>query len=305
MSIHPAGSVPVGSNRLVPGLGSFIGNTADIPTFALTAVGTAAWAACSLRKLRAGYTGAAIRVVRSSDSAELDIGFLGNGLNIPALMNHVGSGTGYVKKMYDQSGNGRDFVQSGAVGVMPQIVIAGTLQTVNGLPAIYYDLTNGKGLTYDATANTTFQDSVVAGVVRFASDGGNNARILAGRNSGDANDYDASSAIFAYRPGTNQQIASYNNAQQSTSSYTYSTLSTIRTVTDSGKGTVVLAVDGTEASGATSNNPSLRYFCTGDVLGFGSPLKGYINEFILWNSVLTSTQLSALQANQKAYWGTP
>jgi hypothetical protein len=48
-------------------------------------------AAYSLRKLRTAYTGNAIRVRRSSDSAELNIGFTPNGdLDTTALMNHVG-----------------------------------------------------------------------------------------------------------------------------------------------------------------------------------------------------------------------
>ncbi len=47
-------------------------------------------AAYSLRKLRSSYTGDAIRVRRSSDNAEADIGFSGTDLDTTALMNHVG-----------------------------------------------------------------------------------------------------------------------------------------------------------------------------------------------------------------------
>jgi hypothetical protein len=49
-------------------------------------------AAYSLRKLRSAYTGPAIRVRRSSDNAELNIGFTANGdLDTTALLAHVGS----------------------------------------------------------------------------------------------------------------------------------------------------------------------------------------------------------------------
>lgn len=49
-------------------------------------------AAYSLRKLRNAYTGNAIRVRRSSDNAEADIGFTANGdLDTTALLAHVGS----------------------------------------------------------------------------------------------------------------------------------------------------------------------------------------------------------------------
>ena len=64
-------------------------------------------AAFSLRKLRAAYTGAAIRVRRSSDDAEQDIGFdANNDLDTAALLAFVGSGDGFAVTMYDQSLNG-------------------------------------------------------------------------------------------------------------------------------------------------------------------------------------------------------
>lgn len=273
--------------------------------FPIDAIGTSAWAACSLRKLRAAYAGSAIRVVRSSDSAESDIGFLGTNLDTPALLTFVGAGTGYVKTVYDQSGNGRHFTQSGLAAFMPQIVQSGTLVTVNSKPAMIYDGTAGKGVTLNAGSNIDFKDSVAHVLFRFAAGGGNNARILAGRNSGDANDYDANSAIFLYRPATNAQVSPYFNANQDPLTYTYSTLSQAQLVVDSGKGTVTNNLDGSVGASATSNNPQLRHFCTGDILGSGSPLTGYINEWILWNSALTSVQLTTLQTYTRSYWGTP
>jgi hypothetical protein len=46
--------------------------------------------AYSLRKLRTAYTGAAIRVRRSSDNAEQDINFVAGGLNTQSLLDFVG-----------------------------------------------------------------------------------------------------------------------------------------------------------------------------------------------------------------------
>jgi hypothetical protein len=72
-------------------------------------------AAYSLRKLRTAYTGNAIRVRRSSDSAETNIGFGSDGnLNTTALLAHCGSGDGFVTTWYDQSGNGRNATQTTA-----------------------------------------------------------------------------------------------------------------------------------------------------------------------------------------------
>lgn len=62
--------------------------------------------AYSLRKLRTAYTGNCIRVRRSSDNTEQNIGFVGNDLDTTSLLSFVGAGNGFVTTWYDQSGNG-------------------------------------------------------------------------------------------------------------------------------------------------------------------------------------------------------
>lgn len=69
-------------------------------------------AAWGIRKLSRGYIGPAIRVRRSGDNAEIDVGFIGRDLDIASMLAHVGAGDGFVKTIYDQSGNGKDFSQS-------------------------------------------------------------------------------------------------------------------------------------------------------------------------------------------------
>jgi hypothetical protein len=93
-------------------------------------------AAYSLRRLRNAYTGSCIRVRRSSDNAELDIGFTSTGvLDTVALLAHVGAGNGFVTTIYDQSGNARNFTQT--IGAnQPRIVLAGVVDTKNGNPCI-------------------------------------------------------------------------------------------------------------------------------------------------------------------------
>ena len=94
--------------------------------------------AYSLRRLYASYTGAAIRVQRSSDNAERDIGFIGEHLDVFALLVFVGSGDGFVTIWYDQSGNGCHATQATA-GNQPQIVASGAVITEGGQPAIRYN----------------------------------------------------------------------------------------------------------------------------------------------------------------------
>jgi hypothetical protein len=72
-------------------------------------------AAYSLRKLRTSYNGSCIRIRRSSDNAETDIGFVNNYVDTNEVERFTGSGAGaFVVTWYDQSGNGRNATQSTA-----------------------------------------------------------------------------------------------------------------------------------------------------------------------------------------------
>ena len=98
-------------------------------------------AAYSLRRASGGYAGSAIRVRRSSDNTELNIGFVGRDLDTTTLASFCGSGDGYVTTWYDQSGNGKNITQISA-GNQPQIVNTGNIYTqLNGKPAIYFNKT--------------------------------------------------------------------------------------------------------------------------------------------------------------------
>jgi hypothetical protein len=93
-------------------------------------------AAYSLRKLDSTYTGSAIRVRRSSDNTETNIGFVSNQLDTSTLITFCGVGNGFISKWYDQSGNARDLVQVTA-GSQPKIVNSGTVYTTNSKPSVY------------------------------------------------------------------------------------------------------------------------------------------------------------------------
>ena len=96
-------------------------------------------AAYSLRKLSSTYTGNAIRVRRSSDNAEQNIGFVSNVLDTASLFTFVGAGSGYITTWYDQSGNGRNTTQPVATS-QPMIIVVGGLITRGGKPAVsFYD----------------------------------------------------------------------------------------------------------------------------------------------------------------------
>jgi SPP1 family predicted phage head-tail adaptor len=92
-------------------------------------------AAYSLRKLRTAYSGSAVRVRRSSDNTEQDIGFVSGQLDTTSLLAFCGAGNGFVTTWYDQSGNARDARQTTQAS-QPQIVFTGTVLLQGSKPTI-------------------------------------------------------------------------------------------------------------------------------------------------------------------------
>lgn len=94
--------------------------------------------AYSLRKLSSTYAGFVIRVRRSSDNTEQNIGFDVNGnLDTTALLTFVGANNGFVTIWYDQSGNGINMIQTTA-NQQPKIVSLGVVNTTNSKPSIRF-----------------------------------------------------------------------------------------------------------------------------------------------------------------------
>jgi len=107
-------------------------------------------AAFGLTKLKYTYREACIRVRRSNDNQEKDIGFCGNLLDTAALLAFTGSNSGYISKWYDQSKNELDATQTTAT-MQPRIVNNGVLDT----DGLYYN--GGVALN----TNMTFADTAL------------------------------------------------------------------------------------------------------------------------------------------------
>jgi hypothetical protein len=100
--------------------------------------------AYSFRKLRTAYTGNCIRVRRSNDNAEQDIGFTTQGvLDTASLKTFVGANSGFVTTWYDQSDRPtpRNATQTTAAN-QPRIVNAGVVDRESGDVALVFDGTN-------------------------------------------------------------------------------------------------------------------------------------------------------------------
>jgi hypothetical protein len=246
-------------------------------------------AAYSVRKLRAAYTGSAIRVRRSSDNTEQNIGFtaLGN-LDTSSLTSFCGSGNGFVTTWYDQSGNAKDSVQTTASN-QPQIVSSGSVITKNGKPAVQFDGINDlliyNGLVY--TTNTVFGTAV------FSHNNSGNFGQIASQNSLGTgrsvilqlDDSSPKKAAYFFNNGTsytNRSLGSITNDQQ-TLMTNYSFSNNYFTALDGGSGN-------NDISGQSFTPVSANGFAIGATPTQTVPLTGKIQEINIWNSDQSSNK---------------
>lgn len=175
-------------------VGGFTPSSGGAPYVGLLDTYPNAAAAYSVRLLRGGYTGNAIRVRRSSDNAEQNIGFtaLGN-LDTSALTSFCSGTNGFVTTWYDQSGNGYNATQ-GTAANQPQIVSSGSVLTTNSKPSASFDGINDSlftsGTPFSATENTLIAVSktnlIIAQYQRLFCIGAyNDGRYLGSNNSTD------------------------------------------------------------------------------------------------------------------------
>ena len=111
----------------------------------------------SLDKLDKNYTGFCIKVRRSSDNAELDIGFSNDVLDTASLLTFAGSGNAFVTIIYDQVGS-NNMTQTTA-NRQGQIVSNGSVILKGGKPCIIRNNNNDGGYisTYAPNDGATFK----------------------------------------------------------------------------------------------------------------------------------------------------
>lgn len=140
-----------------------------------------AHAAYSLRKLNSDYTGSAIRLRRTNDSEELDIGFDANGnLDIAACDAFYNGSNLTVKKLYDQSGNGNDVTQS-TNSAQPLLYNNNGLIPLDGRPAMRF--VGNDALPFDSTGLDIGNLSSFA-VGKFSNTTGTQYLLAASGNTG-------------------------------------------------------------------------------------------------------------------------
>lgn len=157
--------------------------------------------AYSTRRLNGSYAGAALRL-RNGAGIETDIGFVGENIDEAAMLAHTGAGDGYVTVWYDQSGNGRNLVQTSG-GAQPKVISTGVINKVNGkvsLPFVggYYM----QGLAGDESA-FDFTNTFSTYITARPSTQTNNAQIILNKGS---NNYGVNGWYIDMMPNANYLI---------------------------------------------------------------------------------------------------
>jgi hypothetical protein len=255
----------------------------------------------SLRKAVPSYSGAAIRVRRSSDSTEQDIGFIGNDLDTAALATFVGAGTGYIRTFYNQTG-GTNLVQTNTA-LQPIIRAGGTTYTQNGKPAIYFDTTS-KYLTYGGTINLTSKYTISAvmnlpsGLRQFGY-GGSNSYLFYNNTSGSnvAHNNGATPPFTTFTSG----FFFSNSAQKLVEVYRNRNTSWVY------ENAVKYEMPGNNNYPTISNTRSIfdtnqTLIQIGGELG-GQSFAGYLQELNIKIGVVEPDSNTAIQADINGYWG--
>ena len=254
-------------------------------------------AAYSVRLLKSDYTGNAIRVRRSSDNAEQNIGFDGSGnLDTTALTSFCSDTDGFVTIWYDQSGNGINVAQ-GTATLQPQIVSGGSVLLVNGKPAIF---SNGTASITKKLINTTLPNtsrpvsdfyaykvnSIIGGLpyqAYYDGGSGETQRGFFGYQQSNGFDITYDGAIVNAYPNTlNQTLATIIRNGASSQNYKNNTLTASG---NSGSATAFVGLS----------------FGNDHNVGTAAQSNVYHQEFIRYSGV--SSNISAINTNINTYYG--
>jgi hypothetical protein len=120
----------------VPAAAPTVAAAMPLPARGVIASSLATW---STRLVIAGYDGPLLRLRRSGDHAEQDVGHAADGaLDTAAASAFTGQGSAYVVAWYDQSGH-RHHLRQGERDHQPRLIIDGTLQRENSRPVIVFE----------------------------------------------------------------------------------------------------------------------------------------------------------------------
>lgn len=269
------------------------------------------------RRLRSAYTGAVVRVRRSSDNVEQD--FSGSGasgaVDASAVAAFCGAGDGFLTTIYDQSGLARNLTQATTTN-QPLVVSAGVAQTQNGrLWAVFNGSVSSRRMTvsgstahyksfHDGTSSTLYCVFNVVNDANFKVMFGN---IITGTDIG----------FRVYTTGTEQPYIAVQNASGEVVGAQKTQIAATNVMTvfvDADNATAanreegwldgVLMTGDNALTGTPSTANASRDFNFGSGATGSLPWNGAIGELAMWSQDQTASR-TAWEANVKAFWGTP
>lgn len=250
--------------------------------------------AYGLRKLSNSYGGNAIRIRRSSDNTEQNIGFSGNDLDTNSLKSFITTSDAYIVTWYDQSGNTNNLTQATS-SLQPRIALAGVIERDGGFPAVFTDGSDDYLQSVNnASIGTTSSVFVAANLIRNHS---NYSRLLTWFND----------QYMYVGTNTSEEIATfYGNGTWGTVTAQTSTtwLNTRRLVTTINDGNDNQFVNGSSTS--TRSNPMGSVNFTLRFGGFylsatDQMWQGYTQEIIIYSGVKTSDR-TGIETNINNYY---
>jgi hypothetical protein len=266
--------------------------------------------AYGLRRLSRFWTGAAIRVMRTSDNSQLDIGFIGEDLDIVTLLAFVGSDNGEIVIWYDQSGNGRHAVST--AGRRPRIVSNGVLQTEGGKPAILFDGVDDYLAAPSPLIDTTHSLFVLFtpkienefGTVFGQWASGQNGRFYVIANQESAGPISVG-RLNVFNSSATQGGGSGGGSGFAADVAISNTPTLITSISTTGSEQWKLFKNGAEWDSATITSVYTGVNSTiGSLNGTGAlfPFEGTVSELISFPSVLSTTDRQTLERNEGKYY---
>jgi hypothetical protein len=253
-------------------------------------------AAFSVRLIRAGYTGPCVRVRRSSDNAEQDIGFINGELDKVSLQSFSGTNSAFVVIIYDQSGNSLNAIQS-SPNLQARIVNAGVIEMINSKPAINFSPSGtitGYKINFN---NSTLSDWTISTVLQPTN-----------------GTYLSQLPILFDTQTTRLSIQQFNTSSlgpsfgntsgivNGTISGSTNPISIIGTISNT---TASVWQNGTLVATGNSNKCGIPSFATlGCMYTFSTYFfKGKMSEVLIYPSALSTNNKQNVEASQNAYYG--
>ena len=270
-------------------------------------------AAYSVRLLRTAYTGSAIRVRRSSDNTEQNIGFIGENLDTSSLTTFCSGTDGFVTTWYDQSGNANDATQSTAAN-QPQIVSSGSVINVNSKPCLQFTNSSTQTLSYSTslwtyTGNSTLfhtsrnRNTATTQYGSVISQGGGNVAGALGIQWQQFPNAATQASTDIFAPGGISTSGTQSANVQYLATFQWQNWSTHQT-----NGNTIIAING--ANQALTNygaSPTSLATTPNLIGGFVTSVSagaflGDIQEIVVYTTVLSGTNIDGAESNINTYY---